>query len=228
MFVKICGITLKEEVDYCIEAGAHAFGFIVGATHETPDEISPEQAQILSLYGKEKISPVMVTHLTNLSEIVRLYRSIKPWGIQLQADMSLEDVYLTKRICHAAKIIKAIHVNGQESIDRAKDFMYMVDFILLDSRTETKLGGTGIIHDWDISKKIVENVKVPVILAGGLTPENGKSAIQKVHPFGVDVNTGTKGLDGRKSKTKIQEFVLNAKGTNPWFSSHRCIYGHRQ
>ncbi|MEM3423739.1 MAG: phosphoribosylanthranilate isomerase, partial [Nitrososphaeria archaeon] len=82
------------------------------------------------------------------------------------------------------------------------------------SRTPDRLGGTGLTHDWEISAEIVKTVKIPVILAGGLTPDNVKKAIKKVKPFGVDVNTGVKDSNGYKDPEKVKLFVKVAKNAN--------------
>ncbi len=213
MFIKICGIKSFSEVDWCIEAGVDAFGFIVEATHETPDEINILEAKRLTMYTKDKIKPVMVTHTEVISTIVSLCKLISPWGVQIQGDLEKEKLLAFRIACPKVKLIKTVHVMGVNAIKQAKKIARYVDYILLDTRTPTQLGGTGKTHDWNISKKIVESVKVPVILAGGLNPENVEKAIQTVTPFGVDVNTGTKGDNGRKSKEKIISFAQNARRT---------------
>ncbi len=224
MFVKICGIKESFHVDWCIEAGADAFGFVVGATHETSDEIDMLWAKKLATRAGEKIKPVLVTHLTDVEYIVEMCKIILPWGVQLQGDVEIVDIVQIRLTSPSVKIIKAIHVLDGSSIQRAKQFESVVDYILLDSRTPTKLGGTGLIHDWGISREIVTSVKVPVILAGGLTPGNVASAISTVRPFGVDVNTGTKGENGEKSEKKIKDFVQNARGA--FYRVNNCITGY--
>ena len=91
-----------------------------------------------------------------------------------------------------------------------KDFECVCDALLLDSRTKDRLGGTGITHDWNISKEIVAKSKVPVILAGGLTEKNVYDAVKKVKPFGVDVNSGVED-NGWKSYEKVLKFVEDSK-----------------
>ena len=95
---------------------------------------------------------------------------------------------------------------------QAKAYLPYVDALLLDSRTEDRIGGTGFPHDWDISKKIVAENTKPVILAGGLTPTNIVDAISKVKPYGVDVHTGVEGADGNRDLQKLQDFIRYAKG----------------
>jgi len=87
----------------------------------------------------------------------------------------------------------------------------MVDAILLDSRTEDRLGGTGQTHDWSISQRLVAASQIPVILAGGLTPENVAEAVRTVRPYAVDVNSGVETATGDKSFNLCSQFVANAQ-----------------
>ena len=89
----------------------------------------------------------------------------------------------------------------------------MVDAFILDTLdlANDKVGGTGLVHDWNISRKVVQEVSKPVILAGGLTPENVGEAIWFVKPYGVDASSGLKASDGFKDKTKVINFISRAK-----------------
>ena len=82
----------------------------------------------------------------------------------------------------------------------------VADAILLDSMVEGTLGGTGKVHDWQVSAEIAASLKVPVILAGGLHPGNVTQAIEKVRPYAVDVSSGTE-TEGRKDPAKISSFL---------------------
>jgi phosphoribosylanthranilate isomerase len=110
-----------------------------------------------------------------------------------------------------AKVIKAVHVMDSDSDELAVQAAPWVDGILLDTKTETRIGGTGITHDWTISARIVRHVTKPVILAGGLNPENVNAAVTTVVPYGIDVNSGVENADGSKSSEKIQAFVRLAR-----------------
>ena len=110
------------------------------------------------------------------------------------------------------KLIKAIHVVDDQAVDAATALAPYIDALLLDSRTEDRIGGTGRIHDWEISKKIVAANMKPVILAGGLTPNNIGEAIAKVKPYGVDVHTGVEDADGNRDAQKLKDFIRYAKG----------------
>lgn len=214
MKVKICGIKTAEELKSVILSGADAVGFISGITHKSEDAIQPEEVRNLSKLVPPFITPVLVTHLTSLGELFQIIITAQVFTIQLQGDISPENIRLLKQALPYAKFIKAIHVVDRSAIEKAKEYENTVDAILLDSKTSDRLGGTGLTHDWNISAEIVKTVKVPVILAGGLNPDNVKEAINKVKPFGVDVNTGVKGLNGYKDPEKVKRFIEIAKNAN--------------
>jgi phosphoribosylanthranilate isomerase len=106
-------------------------------------------------------------------------------------------------------LVQVVHVTGEESIIEAITVSTFVDAILLDSGNQSlpvkELGGTGRTHDWNISKRIVESVSIPVYLAGGLNPENVAEAIRHVQPFGVDLCTGVR-TEGKLDATKLKVF----------------------
>ena len=102
-------------------------------------------------------------------------------------------------------------------MDAAVQFQQVSDYLLLDTKSpeETVIGATGQTHDWTISREIVERVSIPVILAGGLSPENVAEAIRVVQPWGVDSNTHTNYLNQqpiRKDPERVRKFIEAAKG----------------
>jgi phosphoribosylanthranilate isomerase len=107
------------------------------------------------------------------------------------------------------KAIKAIPLNtNKRAIDASKNY----DAILLDSYTKGQHGGTGVVHDWNLSLKIKQIIHpIPIILAGGLKPENVADAINYVQPFAVDVSSGVEKQPGMKDKQKIFDFIKCAK-----------------
>ena len=115
-----------------------------------------------------------------------------------------------RRELPALKIVQVLHVTGEQTIDEALTVGPLVDALLLDSGMPHApvrlLGGTGRIHDWSISRRIVAASPVPVLLAGGLTPENVADAIRTVRPFGVDVCTGLRS-EGQLDERKLAAFM---------------------
>ena len=108
------------------------------------------------------------------------------------------------------KIVQVIHVIDDKSIDEAIKFSEHVDALLLDSgnpRAAIKtLGGTGNVHNWEISRDIVSSVEIPVFLAGGLHADNVRQAIETVRPFGVDICSGVR-TEGKLDPNKLEAFI---------------------
>lgn len=211
MRTKICGIRNYEDAMVAIKAGANAVGFLVGITHVAEDKIDKEEAFGIIRRLPPFVSTVLVTHLTDRSEIVELAKYLTVTTIQIHDYISPEDVQYVREKIPYCKIIKAVHVLDEiEALGMVRSFQQCCDALLLDSRTKERLGGTGLTHDWNISRKIVLESNIPVILAGGLTAENTYDAVKKVHPYGVDVNSGVE-TDGFKSYEKVRAFIYNAK-----------------
>jgi len=211
MRTKICGIRNMADAQIAIRAGANAVGFLVGITHLAEDKISEEEAKRVIAALPPFVSSVMVTHLTDKKDIVELAKYLCVNTVQIHDYIPPEDVLFVKEQLPFCKIIKAVHVlEKEQAFEMVDAFSTVCDALLLDSRTQDRLGGTGITHDWNISKQIVEKSRIPVVLAGGLTDENVFDAVKKVRPFGVDVNSGVE-RDGWKTFDKVSRFVCNAE-----------------
>ena len=134
--------------------------------------------------------------------------------IQLHSEIAPSSVErLRGRIPHL-KIFKSVSVISADSVVYPEAFEQLVDGFVLDSVNVAtdQVGGTGKTHDWSVSREIVMRYPdIPIILAGGLNSENVRSAIERVRPFGVDVNSGTKAADGFKDPRKMEAFIVQAK-----------------
>lgn len=213
MLVKFCGINKKEYAEMAIGLGADFLGFLVGITHLAEDKLTNEEAKkIISEVEFKNSVPIAVTHLQDAKEIIETMREINVTAVQIHDSIAIDGIKEIRDSIPDSYIIKAVHVQDRErSLEKALTFEEYVDALLLDSRTIDRLGGTGKIHDWDISREIVLSVKKPVFLAGGLTPDNLLKAINKVKPFGVDVNSGVE-INGEKDLNKMTKFIRLAKG----------------
>ena len=159
------------------------------------------------------VSTVAVTHLQDPKAIVEMCKYLSVTTLQIHDYLSPEEIVLCRRELPGVKIIKAVHVvDGDKygTIRLAHSFENVADALLLDSRTVERLGGTGKIHDWNISREIVDQIKIPVMLAGGLTDQNVYEAVMKVKPYAVDVNSGVE-TDMDKDPEKVLCFINNAK-----------------
>jgi len=217
--VKICGNTNVEDAIIAAEAGADAIGVINVAN--TRRYIDLEDAKAIFKALPVFVSKVVVMTLDNMSgEVVHdKIKSIEETGadcVQLHGEEPVELV-ADLRACTESKIriIKKIGVSGdkEKCLENALAYESVVDAILLDTmQGETgETGGTGKQHDWSISKEIVERVKKPMILAGGLNPDNVAKAIALVKPYAVDVSSGVESEVRKKDAVKVKKFVEAAK-----------------
>jgi phosphoribosylanthranilate isomerase len=210
--VKICGIRRLDDALAAAEYGADELGFLVGQKHTSPDFLEPADAAAIVRALPPSVSTVLVTHLAEPDDIVALAAEIGVTSIQLHGDTSPDQAATIKERVPQIKIYKAIHVIDAQSINTARQYT-LADALVLDTLdiSTDRVGGTGRTHDWAISRQIVEQLSIPVILAGGLTPDNVATAVRHVRPYGVDVNSGTKGSDGYKDNAKLKRFIDKAK-----------------
>jgi phosphoribosylanthranilate isomerase len=210
--VKICGITSTAEAQLAVRHGAHAIGVLVGRVHVAPDFVEPDLANLIARSLPPFIPAVLVTHLAEAEAVVRLAGAVSCPVLQLHSDLSASAFRKLRALLSPRKVIGKVSVEGDAAVERAREIEPFVDAIVLDTRDrETdRVGGTGMVHDWTISARIASASKVPIILAGGLTPENVAQAIRAVNPWGVDVNSGVETSDGRKDEDRVRRFIAAA------------------
>ena len=212
--VKICGITNVPDALTAISYGADAVGFLVGQVHfSTGFFITPEEAQSLVRRLPPLCSSVLVTHLSRPEEIIAIAQETCVNTVQLHGDTTPEEAYQIKERLPYLKTYKVIHVFDEKAIDEAKSYEQCADGLILDTaiKETEQVGGTGKTHDWNISRKLVESVHLPVVLAGGLNPVNVVEAIKTVRPYAVDVLSGVSNKDGTKDHIKLESFISQAK-----------------
>ena len=206
-FIKVCGIQNKPEALGAIEAGANTIGMLLGVPEYVEDKISPETARKIVDALPDSIRTVMVTHLLEIEKIVEIAEFTGVSAVQIHNNLSTNDLEVLRKKLPGLEMIKAIHVTDGSAVEQAKVYEPFSDMILLDTKSGRRIGGTGKTHDWNISKKIVEQTDVPVVLAGGLNPENIEKAVKKVMPFGIDANSGLEHKDGSKDLEKVRKFA---------------------
>lgn len=219
MVVQIYEIQNFEEAKNLVEVGVDYVGVLVGVDGEHPGVLSPDQATevLRGVTGQGK--RVVLPFSKNLKDIVIIVNKTNPDILHLAVEpgvFSPTDVKTLKKQFPNIKVMRTIPVVDERSIELAKQYDGIADYLLLDSQSkkDNQTGSTGVTHDWNLSKKIVESVYVPVILAGGLGTDNVAAAILKVKPFGVDSKTKTDKIGGRgKDIEKVKEFVKIAKAT---------------
>ncbi len=212
-FVKVCGIQTHEEASAALACGATALGVLVGLTHRAEDEIEAAAARDIVARLPAETEAVLVTHLLDPERVAGLAASVGARAIQVHGDMTPADLRRLRPMAPDKRLLKAVHVTGEDDA-LARAFAYAdaaANALVLDSRSADRLGGTGLTHDWSISRRIVAAVHpLPVYLAGGLRPENVEEAVARVRPAGVDVNSGVEDESGRKDPARMREFVATA------------------
>jgi len=222
MRVKVCGVKSFNDAEIAIKYGADAIGLLVGRHYSSDDFISEDLAQKIAEGCPPYITPVLVTHLVEPEKVFELARYIGVYTIQLHADITVENIqklrqlFKTRMFTSNIKLIKSLLVIDSQISKISSDmekFHNQVDAFIIDTANEAKhhIVGTGTVHDWSISRKVVEESKCPVILAGGLHPQNVSKAIRIVKPFGVDANSCLKNSTGFKDREKVAKFVYSAK-----------------
>ncbi len=210
--VKICGVTNKDDAHLVVDSGADMLGMIVDVPVATPRKIRIDEAEELSKEIGDAIDIVVVLCPKSVEEVKDVVRRIEPFGVQLHGFESNAFLKSVRNVLTDVKLIKTVHVDERGMIHGGMPDEDFVDFILLDT-ISAQIGGTGKTHRWDTSREIVEQSTIPIILSGGLTPENVADAIKAVNPYGVDVASGVEFSAGIKSKEKVYQFVRNAKCT---------------
>ena len=211
--VKICGLTREEDLTIAIASGADAVGFIVGIP-SSPRNLTLEKAEMLLKQIPVFISSVIVTTPKNLDWLIQVYTKLRPSAIQIHGKKQIYSSKIRGKI-KDSWLIKTVYVTEDLLKNEAVEDLKFFDAVLLDSFTMGQYGGTGKVHDWSLSKQIRKALApIPVILAGGLKPENVKEAILKVQPYAVDVASGVEATPGIKNHKKIRDFIRNAKQIN--------------
>lgn len=203
--VKICGITTREDLDIAVEAGADAVGFIADVPTDTPREIPATRAVELARAAPPFVTTVLVTMAERPEATVDLASRVQPDVVQIHGDLSPGDLAFLSAKIHG-DVIKAV------SPEDAAKYDTVADALLIDSLDESGAGGTGETHDWDRAAELVESLDSPVVLAGGLTPENVAEAVRRVKPFAVDVASGVEVDPGRKDSEAVSAFVKAGGG----------------
>lgn len=203
--VKVCGHRRVEDVRASISAGVDAIGVISEVPVDTPRDVSPEQATDLLAEVGPLVSGVLVTMPETVERARELVKTVRPDAVQIHATLNPDQI---------ADLAEAIPQSVLLALDVDADleaYAQAADALVIDSLDEKGGGGTGQTHDWEKTATLVEDLSVPVILAGGLDPGNVASAVERVHPYGVDVASGVEREGGIKDSTAVEEFVERAK-----------------
>ncbi len=214
--VKICGITHADDAAAAVRAGADRLGFVVEYPLPVPWNLSIDTAAELMAGVPDHVATVAVVG-GNTDTLLEIARRTRPTMMQLHAD---EPPDVVEAIAAAGMpVLKALRAHTGEPIGVAADWIATArrytdagaTEILLDSHSAERPAGTGHAFDWKIAAAVVGAIAAPVVLAGGLTPENVAQAIAAVRPACVDVITGVSANGDRKSPELMEAFVRRVR-----------------
>ncbi len=208
--VKICGIKTLEDALAAIEMGADMLGF--NFYPESPRYVTPPMCAHISRRVSEQAPHVILVGVfVNMSpvEILRLLNACGLHLAQLSGDESPE--VLEALGDRAFKVLRATHESDLQNVLLRYSPRIRPPAYLFDAAVHGKYGGTGKQANWELARQLAQ--RVPILLAGGLTPENVAIAVEQVRPWGVDVASGVESEPGQKDLRKIKAFIQQAKQT---------------
>jgi len=206
--VKVCCIASEEEARLAISLGASALG-LVAAMPSGPGPIGDDLIRRIAAAVPPPVATFLLTCETRADAIIAHHRRTLTNTLQLVDAPEEGACAAIRKSLPAIKIVQVIHIRSEKTIAEALEAAGLVDALLLDSGNPSlavkELGGTGRVHDWRLSRRIVEQSPVPVFLAGGLNASNVREAIDQVHPFGVDLCSGVRS-NGHLDPKKLEAF----------------------
>ena len=239
LWIKICGNTSLADAQVAAEAGADAVGFVFAPS---PRRVTPAQVAQIIPHLPTALELIGVFVDASFEEIASTVQACSLTGVQLHYDPPPSlPAQLRHHFGPDLRILRVVHFNAEYArVGKIPGFVSGHDFsradnehervlalapapsfsdpnidaILVDSRTASTAGGTGVAYDWiAASKTLFQNpaIKKPLVVAGGLTPDNVAEAIATLRPWGVDVVSGVESTPGNKDHDKVKDFVFRAR-----------------
>jgi phosphoribosylanthranilate isomerase len=213
--IQVAGVITMDEAMMLADSGITHLGFPFRLDVHKEDLTEMEAIKIIKALPAD-VSPVLITYLNEADEIAALMKKLGCRIVQLHGSISIEEIKKLKMQFPEVEIWKSLVIGKyefSEILDITDKLSSFVDAFITDTfDPETGASGaTGKTHDWQLSRKIIRHSSKPVIIAGGLNPDNVHSAIQQTRPAGVDVHTGIENAEGRKDKMKVEKFISEAK-----------------
>ena len=212
MRVKICGLMRPKDIEVAADYGADAVGFVVG-TPISRRNLKMDEAKKLIKHAPVFISSVAVTATSDPKVLQKIVTKLHPDALQVHGcDLRIMDNI--RKTNPGLAIILATPIRDAESISEAEMTVKYSEAVLAESPNQFGTGGTGRTHNWKLTVQLRNRIYPhPLILAGGLTPNNVRTAINEVGPYGVDVSSGVERTIGVKDYRKMKEFIKRAKET---------------
>lgn len=212
-FIKVCCIASIEEARTAVALGASAVG-LVSAMPSGPGVIGEAQIADIARATSAPTASFLLTALRDAAQIAAQHDRCRTTAIQLVDTLPPRELRLLREHLPGVQLVQVIHVTGPAALDEARAVEPLVDALLLDSGNPALrvkvLGGTGRVHDWGVSARICRAARIPVLLAGGLNPDNAARAMREVAPFGLDVCSGVR-TQGQLDADKLQRFAAAAR-----------------
>ncbi|MGW3140328.1 phosphoribosylanthranilate isomerase [Streptomyces sp. NPDC001139] len=205
----------QEEADLLVATEVDWLGFPFGLPVHRED-LSEEEAAAIIRGLPLSCRGVLITYMDEASEIVELAGRLGVQTVQLHGDVRISELRILHDQYPDLLVVKSLVVrdeNEDELVEQALQLAPWVDMFITDTFDPGTgaCGATGLVHDWRVSRRLREVTERPLMLAGGLRPENVKEAVSCVRPFAVDVHTGVEGPDGRKDPGRVADFVSAAR-----------------
>jgi phosphoribosylanthranilate isomerase len=211
---KVCCIRSIEEAALAVRHGAAALG-LVSAMPSGPGVIDDDVIRQIALWAPPSTRTFLLTARTDADDIARQVRASATNTVQLVDAVPLPSLARLRCLLPDVRLVQVIHVRDESSVQQALQAAPLVHELLLDSGNPSlavkQLGGTGRLHDWTHSRRIVELAGVPVWLAGGLNPANARAAIEAVQPHGLDVCTGLR-VNEALDEARLEAFARAVRG----------------
>lgn len=213
--VQVAGCRSADEARALAGTGIDWLGIPLRLDVHPPD-VDDDVARAIADALPKAVRPVLITYLSKAVEIHSLMRKLRVHTVQVHGDISTGELKSLRCLVPLCRIIKSIVVGAPEHarpLEVAQRYSPFVDAFITDTydpATDAR-GATGLCHDWAVSRRLAANAAKPVILAGGLTPENVEEAVQAVRPAGVDCHTGVERPDGSKDPEAVRAFCQAAR-----------------
>lgn len=215
--IQVAGVADRAEAELLIGAGVTHLGFPLRLRDGREDLDEASAAEVVAAVGA-RAACVLITYQACGVEIASLAQALGVAGVQLHGPIEAGEIRQLRQHAPDLFLVPGLVVGAcsEAALVRWADSVApLVDGFITDTFDPAtgRRGATGIAHDWSVSRRLVERLPRPVVLAGGLTPDNVEAAIAAVGPAGVDAHTGLEGPDGRKAADRVGTFVARARAT---------------
>lgn len=214
--VKICGMKSVDDIGIAVKCGADAVGFITEVPVDTPRNLNMESSVELINATPPFVTTVMVIMPESIAHARKLVSNARPDMVQIHSTVDRE--LLTALQSMHVRIIQKFSISDETKVQETIKIINelaernLIDAVILDTACGSG-GGSGLTHDWKISSEVAKNVPVPLIVAGGLNPQNVGECVDIVSPYGVDVSSGVE-VKGKKDLNCVCDFIKGVRCSN--------------